>query len=119
MSKIKEGDIIEGTVIKIKSFGAIMIFQNGLLGLLHISEIANTFIRNITKYLTIGKTYQVKVIKIEDDGFVKVSMSKITQEEKNEHHNQALKRTPVDEENIDFSALKSNIPSWIKKAKGE
>lgn len=117
MTEIKVGDIVEGTIISIKDFGAIMIFSDGRKGLLHISEVANVFIRNIRKYLKVGKTYQVKVLSIEDDGFLKISMSKITQEEKEAHNSQVCKKTFIDEECIDFSTLKKKIPQWIKQAK--
>lgn len=115
MNDHKVGDIVEGTVVAIRDYGAIMIFENGSKGLLHISEIANTYIKNIYRYLIIGKTYQVKIIEIADDNFMKISMNKITQEEKNAFHSQTYKRTPVDEASIDFSALKEKLPQWIKE----
>ena len=91
-----------------------MIFDNEQKGLLHISEVANAYIRNISRYLVIGKTYQVKILSIEDDGFLKVSMAKISQEEKDTYRNTSLKRTPVDSENIDFTALKEKLDEWVK-----
>ena len=117
MNTYSVNEIIEGTIIVIRPFGAIMIFEDGQKGLLHISEIANSFIRNINRYLKIGKTYQVKVIGIESDGFLKVSMNKITAEEKEEYRNKVLKRTPVDSQYIDFEALKNELPKWIEKEK--
>lgn len=116
MNIYEVNDIIEGTVISIRQFGAIMIFEDGQKGLLHISEIADSFIRNIKGYLKIGKTYQVKVIAVEEDGFLKVSMSKITQEEKDEWRNQLVKRNPVNQQFVDFSALKDKLPGWIASA---
>lgn len=113
----KVGEILEGTVTAIRPFGAIMIFENGETGLLHISEIANAYIKNIYRYLIIGKTYQVKIISIAEDGFLKVSMNKITQEEKDLYHSQKYKRTPVSEERIDFTALKENLDKWVKEGK--
>lgn len=115
MSKYSVGEIIEGTIINIRNFGAIMIFEDGSKGLLHISEIANAYIRNISRYLLIGKTYQVKVLAIEDDGFLKVSMSKITKEEKDAYRSSSFKKTPVDKEYIDFTALEEHMKEWIKK----
>ena len=41
MNKYQVNDIIEGTVIEIKSYGAILLFDGEIKGLLHISEIAN------------------------------------------------------------------------------
>ena len=117
MTEYKVNDIIEGTIINIRDFGAMMIFSDGRKGLLHISEVANTFIRNIKKYLKIGKTYQVKVIGIEDDGFLKLSMSKITEEEKEEYHKNGIKKVKIDPEFIDFSGLKEKLPEWIESAK--
>ena len=109
------GEIIEGTIVNIRDFGAIMLFSDGKKGLLHISEVANVFIRNIHKYLRIGKTYQVKVIGIEDDGFLKLSMSKITEEEKEEYHLSGVKKVKIDPECIDYSIFKEKLPEWIKK----
>ena len=75
MNTYSVDEIIEGTIIVIRPFGAIMIFEDGQKGLLHISQVANTFIRNISRYLKIGKTYQVKIIGIEEDGLLKLSLS--------------------------------------------
>ena len=119
MKEYQIGEIIEGTIINIRDFGAIMIFNDGKKGLLHISEVANVFIRNIHKYLRIGKTYQVKVIGIEGDGFLKLSMSKITEEEKEEYHKNGVKKVKIDPEFIDYTALKEKLSDWIASEKGE
>ena len=117
MKQYEVGEIIEGTIINIRDFGAIMIFNDGRKGLLHISEVANVFIRNIHKYLKIGKTYQVKVIGIEEDGFLKLSMSKISDEEKEEYHKNGVKKVKIDPEFIDYTALKEKLNEWISKEK--
>ena len=119
MKTYEIGEIIEGTIVNIRDFGAIMIFADGKKGLLHISEVANVYIRNIYKYLKIGKTYQVKIIGIEDDGFLKLSMSKISEEEKEEYHKNGIKRVKIDPEFIDYTALKEKLPEWIEKEKGD
>ena len=115
MSKYSVGEIIEGTVISIRPYGAIMIFDDESKGLLHISEIANTYIKNIYRYLLIGKTYQVKVIELAEDGFLKVSMSKISEEEKANYRSQNVKRTPVDADKVDFEALREKLDEWVNK----
>ena len=113
MKEYQVGEIVEGTIINIRDYGALMIFNDGKKGLLHISEVANVFIRNIHKYLRIGKTYQVKVIGIEEDGFLKLSMSKISEEEKEEYHRNGIKKVKIDPEFIDYSALKEKLNEWI------
>ena len=119
MKEYKVGEIIEGTITSIRDFGAIMIFDDDKKGLLHISEVANVFIRNIRKYLKIGKTYQVKIIAIEEDGFLKLSMSKITDEEKDSFHKNGIHKAKIDPEFIDYTALKEKLPEWIRNAKEE
>lgn len=119
MHKYEVGEIIEGTIVNIRDFGAIMIFMDGKKGLLHISEVANVFIRNLKKYLKIGKTYQVKIIGIEEDGFLKLSMSKITEEEKEEYYKNGIKKVKIDPDFIDYSAFREKLPVWIEKAKEE
>lgn len=117
--KYQLNDIIEGTIINIRSFGAIMIFDDESKGLLHISQVAKTFIRNINRYLKIGKTYQVKVIGIEDDGFLKLSIIAISEEEKEQYRLQQSKRSQVDPSSIDFTAIKEKLPQWVMEAKKE
>lgn len=117
MKEYQVGEIIEGTITSIRDFGAIMIFEDDRKGLLHISEVANVFIRNIHKYLKIGKTYQVKIIGIEDDGFLKLSMSKITDSEKDGFHSNGIRKAKINQEFIDYTALKEKLPQWIESAK--
>ena len=119
MKTYEIGEIVEGTIVSIRDFGAIMLFSDGKKGLLHISQVANVFIRNIHKYLRIGKTYQVKVIGIEEDGFLKLSMSQISEEEKEEYHKNGVKRVKIDSEFIDYSVFKEKLPEWIKKERDE
>ena len=116
MNKYQVNDIIEGTVIEIKSYGAILLFNGEIKGLLHISEIANSYIPNIRKFLSIGCIYQVKVLSVENNGFLRVSIAKISEEERKKIHSpEAKKRTPVKEEDIDFSPIKEKMPIWIKE----
>ena len=68
MAKINEGDILKGTVESIKGFGAFVKIdkKNSIAntGLIHISEIAEGYVKDINKYLSIGDKIRVKVIKI-------------------------------------------------------
>lgn len=64
--KYEVGNIVEGKVIKIKPFGAIISLDNGTQGLVHISQIANSFVQNISDHLNIGDTVKVKVLSVEE-----------------------------------------------------
>lgn len=117
MPEYKIGDIVEGTAIELRPYGAIVLFDNNRLGLLHISEISFSFIKNIKKFMHVGRTYQVKIIDIADDGFLKVSMNKISDAEKEQYRNKREKRVEIDPSTIDFTALNEHLKTWIEEAK--
>lgn len=115
MEKYAIGDIVEGTITHIEKYGAFMIFPNDTNGLLHISEITEGFVYDISKYFHIGNVYRVKVIGIDDtNGFLKVSIKKITLEERKALNEASHKRAPIEESDIDFTPLKENLPGWIE-----
>ena len=56
------GNILEGKVTTITKFGAFVSLGNGKSGLVHISEIANTFVNDVHDYLQEGQTVKVLVL---------------------------------------------------------
>jgi S1 RNA binding domain protein len=56
------GQIIEGNVTGITSFGAFVKLPTGQEGLVHISEIANEYVTDITQFVGVGETVKVKVL---------------------------------------------------------
>lgn len=73
------GDIYEGTVRNIMDFGAFVELVPGKDGLIHVSELANTFIKNVEDVVKVGDKVRVKVIKVDDKG--RISLSKKQLEE--------------------------------------
>jgi len=67
------GEIYNATVEKITSFGAFCEILPGKLGLLHISELASGFVKDVSDYLKEGDIVKVKVIDIDDQGKIKLS----------------------------------------------
>ena len=68
------GSIIEGKVSRIMPFGAFIDLGNGLSGLVHISEIADAFVKDVNDYLTLGDQVQVKVLTIDPLGKIALSL---------------------------------------------
>lgn len=75
--ELEVGQIFEGKVVKILSFGAVIEVAPGKEGLLHISEIANKRIDKVEDVLTINQIVKVKVIKVEDNGKTSFSIKQI------------------------------------------
>lgn len=72
IAKCEVGAIMEGTVDTLKEYGAFVNLENGLSGLLHISQISNQRIKHPGAVLKEGQTVKVKIISIKDN---KISLS--------------------------------------------
>lgn len=68
--------VTEGKVTGITKFGAFVALPEGKSGLVHISEIANTFVNDVHDYVQDGQTVKVKVIGISPDGKINLSIKK-------------------------------------------
>ena len=60
--ELQVGSILEGKVTSITKFGAFVALEGGRSGLVHISEIANTFVNDVHDYLQEGQTVKVLVL---------------------------------------------------------
>lgn len=66
-SKYEVGQVIEGKVVQIKDYGAFVELEAGLDGLVHISEIANRRVENVSDELELGKLITAKIMEIDVD----------------------------------------------------
>jgi small subunit ribosomal protein S1 len=73
--KFHVGDIVSGKVTKLEKYGAFVEIDKGIEGLVHISEIAWGRIQNASDVLSVGQVVQVKILKIEDQERMKISLS--------------------------------------------
>jgi len=65
--KYQVGDIIEGKVVQTKDYGAFVELEAGLDGLVHISEIANKRVENVSNELKVGQIVKVRIQEIDPD----------------------------------------------------
>ncbi len=70
------GNIYEGKVTGITGFGAFVQLAPGKSGMVHISEIANTYVDDIKKHLKEGDVVKVKLIAIDQNGRINLSIKK-------------------------------------------
>lgn len=68
------GVILEGKVSSIKNFGAFISLPEGKSGLVHISEIAHTYVSDVAEHLEVGQTVSVKVIGIDESNRINLSI---------------------------------------------
>lgn len=70
------GKIYEGKVTGITKFGAFVELEPGTTGMVHISEVANTFVNEIKDHLTEGQSVKVKVLSVSEEGKISLSIKK-------------------------------------------
>ena len=79
--QLQVGMVVEGKVTGITKFGAFVTMPDGKSGLVHISEIANTFVNDVHDYVQEGQTVKVRVLSIADDGKINLSIKKAQPQE--------------------------------------
>ena len=65
--RYKAGDVVKGTVTKITNFGVFVGLEDGLEGLLHISELSDDKVENAEEVVNIGDAVEVKVLRVDTD----------------------------------------------------
>ena len=74
--QLEVGSVVEGKVTGITKFGAFVELPDGKTGMVHISEVAPTYVKEIRDFVTENQTVKVKILSIGDDGKVSLSMKK-------------------------------------------
>jgi S1 RNA binding domain protein len=82
---IEVGSKLQGKVTGITNFGAFVELGKGTTGLVHISEVADNYVKDINEHLSVGDEVEVKVINVEKDGKIGLSIKKA--KEKPVRHN--------------------------------
>ena len=65
---LEVGSIVEGKVTGITKFGAFVSLPEGKSGLVHISEIANSFVNDVHEHVQLGQTVKVRVLSVSEEG---------------------------------------------------
>jgi len=78
---LKAGSILEGIVVNITSFGA-FVEIDGKTGLVHISEVSDTYVKNIRDHLKEKDKVKVKVISVDDNGKISLSIKQAMPDKK-------------------------------------
>ena len=72
--QLEVGSILEGRVTGITKFGAFIELPGGKTGMVHISEVASSYVKEITDYLSMNQMVKVKIIGITPEGKVSLSI---------------------------------------------
>ncbi|WP_027625374.1 S1 domain-containing RNA-binding protein [Clostridium lundense] len=78
---LKAGNILEGTVVNITNFGAFVDIE-GKTGLVHISEVSDSYVKDIRNFLKEKDKVKVKVISVDENGKISLSIKQATPQKK-------------------------------------
>jgi len=75
-NQLSIGDVLDGKVTAIKGYGAFVLLSTGVSGLVHISQIASEYVKQVEDYLAIGDEVKVKIIDL-TNGKISLSIKQV------------------------------------------
>ena len=112
----EKDQIVEGIVTRIKKYGVFLSFDNGYVGLLHISEISTNFVNNINSYFSLGDKIKVLIKKIDQGNkFLFVSIKDLPDELNPYKEILPSKKILSYLKDINFSKLEKALPKMIEE----
>jgi len=87
---VEVGQIVEGRITGITKFGAFMEISQGVTGLIHISEVADSFVKDVNDYLKENDIVKAKVISISNDGKISLSLRKANENSRPKQFDQSF-----------------------------
>lgn len=104
------GAIVDGKVTGLTGFGAFVSLPDGKSGMVHISEVSNSFVKDIKEFLKEGQDVKVKVVGISPEGKISLSIRKA--EEPTEDEGQNRKRNDRQKSDRPKSDRPRNANVW-------
>jgi Predicted RNA binding protein (contains ribosomal protein S1 domain) len=77
------GQIVAGKVTGITKFGVFLSLEEGKTGLVHISELSTSYVRDITEHVKENDVLTAKVISVDENGRISLSVKAVLEEQKN------------------------------------
>ena len=111
---LEPGKIIEGKVTGITQFGAFVTMENGKTGLVHISEVATEYVKDIKDHIKEGDAVKAKILSVDKNGKVSLSIKQAILDERNAAKKTAPKKTSRKPDDFDWSK-KSSAPSSFEE----
>ncbi len=82
--ELNVGQIVEGKITGITNFGVFVDLGENKSGLVHISEVARSYVNDINEFVKVGDAVKMKVLSISEDGKISLSIKRAMENEKQE-----------------------------------
>ena len=97
------GQIVEGKITGITNFGVFADLGEGKSGMVHISEVARTYVNDIKEFVKVGDVLKMKVLNIGEDGKISLSIKRALEPEKTSSPKERGERRSYQQPKIDGS----------------
>lgn len=78
--QIEEGAILSGKVTGLTDFGAFVELEGGKTGMIHISEVASNYVKDIKDHLSVGQEVKTKIISVSPEGKISLSIKRLEEQ---------------------------------------
>jgi S1 RNA binding domain protein len=112
---LQTGSILEGTVVNITNFGA-FVEVDGKTGLVHISEVSDTYVKNIRDHLKEKDKVKVKVISVDDNGKISLSIKQATPKKKSVRPAEIDWNQDKDKAKQNFGNFEDRLSKFLKES---
>jgi len=121
---VEIGSVVEGKVSGITNFGVFVDIGNKTTGMVHISEVARNYVKDIKEYVQVGQEVKVKVIAVSPEGKIGLSMKQAEEPQQREERREKYPRRqgcppqrgadsfefrPKQQENLSFEDMMSRF----------
>ena len=115
------GQTIEGKVTGIQPYGAFVMLDRQTAGLIHISEISDGYVRDISRFVKVGDTITVKIIDFDSSANqARLSLKALHHTHSRSRRRPMNRKAELPENNIGFSSIAANLKQWVSESeKGE
>ena len=111
------GQIVEGKVTGIQPYGAFVALDRNTSGLIHISEISDGYVRDISRYVKVGDTVRVKIIDFDEkNNQARLSLKALHRSHARNHRRQTSRKASLPQMKLGFSTIAMHLMEWVQEA---
>ncbi len=118
--KFTEGQVVEGKVTGVQSYGAFVALDNEVQGLVHISEVTHGFVKDINEFLSVGDEVKVKVLSVDEENNKYALSIRATEEAPKQQQakpqSKPKQQVNTQKEEAGFNTLKDKLNEWIEQS---
>ena len=93
--ELEVGSVVEGRVTGITNFGAFVALPGGKSGLVHISEVANSYVSDVHDHVQVGQSVKVRILSVSAEGKINLSLKRAEENAPTQSRRPERKSAPV------------------------